>query len=53
MAVPLRFEGIEDARELFGVVFSELGEFTYTDEVGACDSVGVSSSDRIGSRPPG
>jgi hypothetical protein len=29
----LRFEGIEDARELFGVVFAELGEFTYTDEV--------------------
>jgi len=28
----LKFQGIEDARELFGMVFGELGEFTYTDE---------------------
>ena len=26
------FGGIEEARELFGLVFEELGEFTYTDE---------------------
>jgi hypothetical protein len=30
----LRFEGIEQARELFGIVFAELGEFTYTDDFG-------------------
>ncbi len=29
----LKFQGIEDARELFGMVFGELGEFTYTDEL--------------------
>ncbi len=29
----LRFEGIEEARELFSVVFGQLGEFTYTDEL--------------------
>jgi hypothetical protein len=34
----LSFEGIEQARELFGVVFDELGEFTYTDEFGAADA---------------
>jgi len=34
----LGFEGIEDARELFGVVFGELGEFTYTDEVADADT---------------
>jgi SnoaL-like protein len=28
----LKAHGIEDARELFGMVFDELGEFTYTDE---------------------
>lgn len=28
----LSFKGIEQARELFGVVFEELGEFVYTDE---------------------
>lgn len=28
----LSFTGIEQARELFGVVFEELGEFAYTDE---------------------
>lgn len=28
----LSFVGIEQARELFGVVFEELGEFVYTDE---------------------
>jgi hypothetical protein len=32
VSVRLKFEGIEDARELFGMVFGELGEFTYTDE---------------------
>jgi len=30
----LAFAGIEQARELFGVVFAALGEFTYTDELG-------------------
>jgi hypothetical protein len=34
----LSFEGIEQARELFGVVFEELGEFTYTDEFEAADA---------------
>ncbi len=29
----LKFQGVEDARELFGMVFDELGEFTYTDEL--------------------
>lgn len=59
----LRFAGIEQARELFGVVFAELGEFTYTDELGDAESrvlvyrgrlVGeeilVSFGDRVGSR---
>lgn len=32
VSVRLKFQGIEDARELFGMVFGELGEFTYTDE---------------------
>jgi SnoaL-like protein len=30
----LRFQGIEDARELFEMVFGALGDFTYTDEFG-------------------
>lgn len=34
----LRFQGIEDARELFGMVFGELGEFTYTDELADADT---------------
>lgn len=34
----LSFEGVEQARELFGVVFEELGEFTYTDEFDAADA---------------
>ncbi len=34
----LRFEGIEQARELFGMVLEELGEINYTDEVGDDDS---------------
>jgi hypothetical protein len=31
----LSFPGVEQARELFGVVFEELGELTYTDEFDA------------------
>lgn len=34
----LSFEGVEQARELFGVVFEELGELTYTDEFDATDA---------------
>jgi hypothetical protein len=34
----LAFAGIEQARELFGVVFEELGEFVYTDEFDAADA---------------
>jgi SnoaL-like domain len=34
----LSFEGIEAARELFGAVFEELGEFAYTDEFDAADA---------------
>jgi hypothetical protein len=34
----LSFQGIEAARELFGVVFEELGELTYTDEFDAADA---------------
>jgi hypothetical protein len=34
----LRFAGIEQARELFGVVFGEVGELTYTDVLGSADA---------------
>ncbi len=34
----LSFVGIEAARELFGIVFEELGELTYTDEFDAADA---------------
>lgn len=34
----LAFAGIEQARELFGVVFEELGDFAYTDEFGDADA---------------
>lgn len=34
----LAFAGIEQARELFGVVFGALGEFAYTDEFGDAET---------------
>lgn len=34
----LAFAGTEQARELFGVVFAALGEFTYTDELGDAET---------------
>ncbi len=34
----LPVSGLEEARELFGVVFEELGELTYTDELGSGDT---------------